>query len=197
MVYQGQEQHLKGSATPTNREAIWLTHYKTDSVLYKLIANLNAIRKHAFMMDQDYVVTPSRPVYQGGSELVLVKGVEGLQVLTVLSNQGTQGKPYDMTLPFSYNAGTELIEVLNCKVYTVNNHGELTVKMDKGEPRVFYPTKLMDGSGLCGYKLSNVTLSEIKTGHSFSTSNVNGGHSLSAPSITLILALSLVAIVAL
>lgn len=195
MIYQGQEQHLKGATTPKNREAIWLTHYKTDSVLYKLIAKLNAIRKHAFVMDQDYVTTPSRPVYQGGSELVLVKGVEGLQVLTVLSNQGTQGKAYEMTLPFSYNAGMELMEIMTCKVYTVDNHGELTVKMDKGEPRVYYPIKLLDGSGLCGYKLSNVTLAEIKTGHTFSTSQVNVGTANYTPMISLILALSVVSMV--
>ncbi|KAJ5179973.1 glycoside hydrolase superfamily [Penicillium capsulatum] len=192
MIYQGQEQHLKGSHTPENREAIWLTKYNTDSVLYKLIASLNAIRKHAFMMDAEYITTSSRSLYEGGSELVLVKGVEGLQVLTVLSNQGTGGKPYEMTLPFSYNAGTELMEVLNCQVYTVDNHGELTIKMDKGEPRVFYPTRLLDGSGLCGYKSSNITLAEIETGHKFSTSvGVNGAYSDRVSLTTLMLTLSI------
>jgi len=163
MIYQGQEQHLNGSGTPLNRQALWLTEYNTDAVLYQLIAKLNAIRKHAYNIDNDYVTTPSRSVFVGGSELAFVKGVEGLQVLMVLSNQGSQGKPFQLTLPFSFNAGTAVTEVLNCKNYTLDNQGELTIDMDAGEPRVFFPTRYMEGSGLCGYSSANVSLADLKT----------------------------------
>lgn len=164
MIYQGQEQHLDGTGTPLNRQALWLTEYNTDAVLYKLIAKLNAIRKQAYNIDNDYVTTPSRAVFVGGSEIAFVKGVEGQQVLMVLSNQGSNGKPYQLILPFSYNAGTQVTEVLNCKNYTLDNNGELTIDMDAGEPRVFFPTKYMQGSGLCGYSYANESLVILKTG---------------------------------
>lgn len=167
MIYQGQEQHLKGSGTPKNREALWLTGYNTDAPLYKLAAKLNAIKKHAQRLDGNYIHVESRAVFRGGSELALTKGIEGLQILLLLSNQGKAGKPYELSLPYSFNAGTEVTEVLNCKEYTVDNQGELKLGMDAGEPRVFYPTKYMEGSGLCGYSTSpNITLAELKTGYS-------------------------------
>lgn len=164
MIYQGQEQHLNGGSNPLNREAIWLTGYQTDSVLYKLTATLNGIRKHAIKLDAGYVDIHTRPIYTGGSELAFSKGAEGRQVIMVLSNQGTQGKAYTLQLPVTYTTGTVAMDVLNCKNYTVDQFGSLTIDMDQGEPRVLFPTKLLDGSGLCGYPLTNVTLADLKNG---------------------------------
>lgn len=166
MVYQGQEQHLKGAGTPLNRQALWLSGYDSDSILYNLISKLNAIRSHAQRIDNNYIHTESRSVFQGGSELAFIKGIEGLQVLMLLSSQGKAGKPYDLSLPFSFNAGTQVTEILNCKNYTVDNQGELKLDMDAGEPRILYPTKYMGGSGLCGHSSSNITLTQLKTGFS-------------------------------
>ncbi|KAE8345817.1 glycoside hydrolase superfamily [Aspergillus arachidicola] len=47
MIYQGQEQHFSGTHDPDNREALWLSNYEIHSPLYKLIATLNTLRKHA------------------------------------------------------------------------------------------------------------------------------------------------------
>ena len=185
MIYQGQEQHLKGSGTPLNRQALWLSGYDTDSVLYKLIAKLNAIRKHALVIDNNYVNIPSRAVFEGGSELALVKGTEGLQVLSVLSNQGSAGKPYKLSLPYSFNAGTEVTEIFTCKKYTSNNQGEIQLDMDAGEPRVFFPTKYMTGSGLCGYSAANVTLAGLKTGKAYGTSQGNQARQISSLAVSL------------
>jgi alpha-amylase len=177
MIYQGQEQHLKGSGTPLNRQAMWLTDYDTDAVLYKLIAKLNAIRKHAYNIDNDYVTTPTRSVFVGGSELAFIKGAEGMQVLILLSNQGSSGKPYALSLPLSYNAGTEVTEVLNCKNYTLDNQGEFIIDMNAGEPRVFFPTEYMEGSGLCGYSNKNVPLAVLKNSRFKSLGVVGSGSS--------------------
>ena len=163
MIYQGQEQHLDGPGTPDNREAIWLTKYNTDAELYKLIAKLNAIRKHAYKLDPNYVSLQTYPVFRGGSELGFRKGVEGRQVVMLLSTQGSNSSAYNLTMPVSYNGGVEVVDVLNCVNYTVNAQSELTVPMDKGEPRVFFPTSLMPGSGLCGYTSANVSFVELKT----------------------------------
>lgn len=174
MIYQGQEQHLNGVFNPWNREAIWLSGYNNDTVLYKLIATLNRIRKHAYNMDSDYIDSKTHSIYTGGSELAFSKGVEGRQVVMLLSNQGMQGKPYQLTLPVSYNAGTAVTDVLNCKAYAVNEYGGLTIDMNQGEPRVLFPTKLMSGSGLCGYSSSNVSYADIMTGRGSGSSSSLG-----------------------
>lgn len=163
MIYQGQEQHLKGDGVPHNREAIWLTKYDTEAELYKLIAKLNRIRSHAGYLGSDYFEDATHPIYQGSSELAFTKGVQGRQVVMVLSNQPSTSGRYDLDLTVSYNAGTEVMDVLNCNNYTVDNQGMLRVDMDKGEPRVFFPTKYMEGSGLCGYSDANITLEMLKT----------------------------------
>jgi alpha-amylase len=154
---------------------MWLTDYDTDAVLYKLIAKLNAIRKHAYNIDNDYVTTPTRSVFVGGSELAFIKGVEGMQVLILLSNQGSSARPYGLSLPLSYNAGTEVTEILNCKNYTLDNQGEFIIDMNAGEPRVFFPTEYMEGSGLCGYSNGNVSLAFLKNSRFKSLGVVGSG----------------------
>ncbi|PWY91510.1 alpha-amylase [Aspergillus sclerotioniger CBS 115572] len=163
IVYQGQEHHLDGGYSPVNREAIWLTEYKTDAELYKLISKLNAIRKHAARLDPQYVNMQTYTVFEGGSELGFRKGVDGRQVIMLLSTQGTEGGPYNLSMPVSFTGGTVATEVLNCVNYTVNELSELVVPMDKGEPRVFFPAELMPGSGLCGFPVSNVSYATLKT----------------------------------
>ncbi|KAB8220203.1 glycoside hydrolase superfamily [Aspergillus novoparasiticus] len=163
MIYQGQEQHLDGPGTPDNREAIWLTKYNTDAELYKLITKLNTIRKHAYKLDPNYVSLQTYPIFRGGSELGFRKGVEGRQVVMLLSTQGSNSSAYNLTMPVSFNGGVQVMDVLNCVNYTVNQQSELIVPMDKGEPRVFFPASLMPGSGLCGYTTANVSFVDLKT----------------------------------
>src|SRR3569623_849431 len=95
-IYQGQEQHFKGIDTPSNRQALWLSEYKTDTDLYTLIAKLNKIRRHAYQLDNSYVDQQTSTVYLGGSELGFSKGVQGKQTIMLLSTQGTNSKPYDV-----------------------------------------------------------------------------------------------------
>ncbi|KAJ5730951.1 glycoside hydrolase superfamily [Penicillium malachiteum] len=175
-IYQGQEQHLNGSTTPSNREAVWLSNYDNSTELYSLITTLNMIRKHAHRMDNSYMDHQTSNIYQGGSELGFRKGIEGRQVIMLLSTQGVNAKPYDVNLWVSYNAGVNVTEVLNCKTYLVDGDGDLTVDMVEGLPRVFFPTELMDGSGLCGYPSVNLTFADIMTGSgSLKTSLAAGG----------------------
>lgn len=188
LVYQGQEQHLDGNGTPKQREAIWLTKYNTDAVLYKLTATLNKIRKHAYILSRDYLELPTHTIYQDSSVLAFTKGVEGRQVVMVLSSQPSTSTYYTIRLPYSYNAGVELLDVLNCKNYTVDNNGLLEVDMDKGEPRVFFPTEYMDGSGLCGFSASNASLATIKTGKDITSYSSAGTKTLGSAGLVSVLA---------
>ncbi|KAJ0419932.1 glycoside hydrolase superfamily [Aspergillus carlsbadensis] len=170
MIYQGQEQHLAGGGTPENREAIWLSKYNTDAPLYKHIAQLNALRQHVTALGTDYLDTPTVPLHRDDGAIGFKKGVEGRHVVMLLSTQGsTQAKPYQIPLKVAYNAGTEVVEVLGCSNYTVSNDGEMVVTMDKGEPRVFYPSELLGGSGLCGFGKGNVTLAQLVSGGGMGT----------------------------
>ncbi|RAK99978.1 alpha-amylase [Aspergillus ibericus CBS 121593] len=168
LVYQGLEQFIAYS----NRAALWLTDYDTNTTLYKHIASLNAIRKQAIKLDSSYINSQTYPIYQGGSELAFWKGNVGRQVIMLLSTQGTNGSAYNLTLPKTYGAGIVVTEVLNCVNYTTNTYSELIVPMDKGEPRVFFPASMLPGSGLCGYDVSNVTYSELRLA---ATSSSSGG----------------------
>ncbi|KAL4815129.1 glycoside hydrolase superfamily [Aspergillus spinulosporus] len=194
MIYQGQEQHLSGDGTPKNRQAIWLSGYDTDSELYKLIAKLNKIRKHAISLGSDYLDEQTVPLFRGGSELAFSKGVEGRQIIMLLSGQGSKGDPYTLTLPVSYNAGTTVTDVLNCVNYTAvasgERAGELDVPMAKGEPRVFFPADLMEGSGLCGHAGGNVSLANLETGED---TVVSGGRMVGEANATLVMIMSVLA----
>ncbi|KAK1148926.1 hypothetical protein N8T08_007601 [Aspergillus melleus] len=162
IIYQGQEQHFSGSHDPQNREALWLSGYDTQAPLYKAISTLNRLRKHASLVDPEYLNTQTYPIYKGLSEMGFRKGREGRQVVMVLSTQGSQSGAYTVRMMNGYQPSYVVIDVFTCKTYTINDMGELRLDMDKGEPRVLYPTNLMYGSGLCGYESANVSYRDFE-----------------------------------
>ncbi|KAL4820262.1 glycoside hydrolase superfamily [Aspergillus spinulosporus] len=152
VVYQGQEQHMRGQYAPYNREPLWKTSYNTNGSLYKTTSTLNKLRNHAIRLDKYHVSSHSKELYLDGSTYVTRKGTEGSQIVSVFSNQGSQGGPYNLSIPGAYKPGTEVIEVLGCKRVAADHEGQIVVRMDKGEPKAFFPVKKMNGSGLCGFK---------------------------------------------
>ncbi|KAB8074018.1 alpha-amylase AmyA [Aspergillus leporis] len=154
VIYQGQEQHFSGAHDPDNREALWLSNYDTNAPLYKLITTLNTLRHHAVRVDPEYLNTQTYPVFKGLSEVAFRKGREGRQVVMVLSTQGSNSGAYTIRLMNGYQPSYVVVDVLTCDTYKINDMGELRLPMDKGEPRVLFPTNLMRGSGLCGYEHS-------------------------------------------
>ncbi|KAL4953703.1 glycoside hydrolase superfamily [Aspergillus filifer] len=152
VVYQGQEQHMTGPSAPYNRAPLWKTHYNTHNPLYNTAATLNKLRNHAIRKDRHYITKHSKKLYLNESTYVTRKGTEGSQIVSVFSNQGSRGGAYNLTIEDAFKPETEVIEVLSCARSTVNEDGGMTVYMNKGQPRVFYPVKKMDGSGLCGFK---------------------------------------------
>lgn len=152
IIYQGQEHHLSGSGVPVNREAIWLTEYDTSAPLYKFITGLNQIRSWAIKKDSSYVTYKAEPVYHDDSTIVMRKGSNGTQVLSVLSNLGASGPCYTLVLPAAdtgFAPSQSLVEVLGCSFYKTEANGDLQVEMSAGAPRVFYPTSHLQGSGIC------------------------------------------------
>ncbi|KAJ6032705.1 alpha-amylase [Penicillium herquei] len=150
IIYAGQEQHYSGSSVPSNREAVWLSGYDTSSELYQLIAQVNAIRNQAIYAAEDYITYKNYPIYQDDNTLAMRKGYDGSQTITILSNLGTSGSEYTLSLSGTgYESGSIVTEIFTCTNITVDDSGDVSVSMNSGEPRILYPSSKLSGSTLC------------------------------------------------
>ena len=158
IIYQGQEQHYAGGDSPSNREAIWPSEYKTSSPLYEHIATLNTIRSHALSVATNYSTYQSYATYTDANTVAMRKGYSGSQVVAVLSNLGEGGLSYTLNLTGTeYASGESIIELLTCTNLKVDTNGDVQLPMASGLPKVLYPSSLLAGSGLCGSKKATPT----------------------------------------
>ncbi|KAJ5093297.1 hypothetical protein N7456_009158 [Penicillium angulare] len=149
IIYAGQEQHYDGGAVPKNREAVWLSKFDTSSELYTLISQGNAIRNQAIYKDADYITYKNYPIYQDDTTLAMRKGYNGTQTITVLSNLGSGGSEYTLSLSNTgFEAGLKVTEIITCTSLTVDDSGDVPVPMNSGEPRILYPSSGL-GTTLC------------------------------------------------
>jgi len=135
-----------------DREAIWLSGYATNTVLYNWIAAINQIRNQAIYADSTYITYNTQPVYQDLNTIAIRKGVTGKQMISVFSNLGAGGATYSLGLSpavTGYAPSFALIEITTCTAYTTDAAGYLSVAMTNGLPTVFYPLALLAGSGIC------------------------------------------------
>ncbi|KAJ5901399.1 hypothetical protein N7504_007393 [Penicillium tannophilum] len=164
IIYAGQEQHYDGGSDPDNREATWLSGYSTTAELYEYIATTNKIRTLAISADSSYITTLNAPFYQDSHTIAMKKGSSSSPVITVLSNYGTSGSSYSLSLSGSgYSSGTVLMEMYTCTSVTVDSSGNIAVPMASGLPRVFMLSSSVSGSGLCGTSTSTSTTGTTTT----------------------------------
>jgi alpha-amylase len=151
IVYQGQEQHFDGSATPTQREQLWKSGYDTTAVLYKHIAKLNAIRHLAVQNDDGYLTYNAYPVWTDAHTIVMRKGNNDTQVVGVFNNLGANGYGNLTLLGTSsgFDAQMDVTDVLACKNFTTDEKGNLGINISGGLPFVLYSSKQLEGSGVC------------------------------------------------
>lgn len=162
MIYQGQEQGFSGAGVPSNREALWTSSFSTTSPLYQFIKRMNTIRHHAITVNPDYLSYQSHVIYSDNSTIAYRKGAEGRQIVSVLPSGGEQTGEYQMDLPTAFTTGTLVTDVVQCRNYTVNQYGQLTLQMGGGLPHVLFPSAKMNGSSLCGF--GNVSLEVLMGG---------------------------------
>ncbi|KAL2125991.1 hypothetical protein VTI74DRAFT_2006 [Chaetomium olivicolor] len=115
MVYQGQEQHYAGGATPSNREALWSSGHSTSSELYTWITKLNQIRSQAIAQDSGYITYNSYPIYSDSHTIAMRKGTSGSQIVGVFTNLGASPSAR-VTLSSSatgFQANQALIDVMS------------------------------------------------------------------------------------
>jgi alpha-amylase len=151
IVYQGQEQHFDGGATPSQREQLWKSGYDTTAVLYKHIAKLNAIRHLAVQNDDGYLEYNAVPVWEDTHTIVMRKGNNDTQVVGVFNNFGAQGYGNLTLLGTSsgFDAGMDVVDVLACKNFTTDAKGDLGINIAGGVPLVLYSSEQLEGSGIC------------------------------------------------
>jgi alpha-amylase len=142
-----------------NREAVWLTGYNTSSPLYTYTTFLNALRNYVINASSDYLTYFNWAVYNDTNTLVMRKGFDGRQVITILNNDGENGTSRDLSLSTEktgYNASMVVTDVVSCTNTTVDGNGTLVVVITNGLPKVFYPASLA-GSATCLSALSTAT----------------------------------------
>ncbi|EED21030.1 alpha-amylase, putative [Talaromyces stipitatus ATCC 10500] len=150
ILYYGQEQHFSGGNVPLNREALWPSDYSTTAQLYTHTATSNTIRTLAMGKDSGFLTYKNIPIYQDSNTIAMRKGTSGLQLITILSNLGSSGSSYILSLSGSgYSSGTLLTELYTCINVTVSSSGIIAVPMASGEPRAFLPWSSVSGSSLC------------------------------------------------
>lgn len=155
IIYQGQEQHLKGRGDPFNREAIWLSGYNTDAELYKFIKQMNAIRKMAITkaasLITSFLTSKATVVYYDAHNVAFAKGPASAMVLTVVNNNGAGAANYTLRLSTSgFVPRTSVVELLTCTQLRVGSSGNLELTIMSGRPMVVYPYNLLKGTGWCG-----------------------------------------------
>lgn len=152
IIYQGQEQHMAGGISPyTNRAPLWTTGYNTDAFLYKHIATLVSARQQIVKTSEQYTAFATEVIYQDYHSFAMRKGNKGQQVITVLNNNGAFTEDFELHLSgHGLSSGVQVTEILTCTNVTVDASGILTVSMGSGLPKVFYPTRLLADSGICG-----------------------------------------------
>ncbi|KAL2150387.1 hypothetical protein VTH82DRAFT_6950 [Thermothelomyces myriococcoides] len=147
-VYQGQEQHFKGNGTPFNREPLWTSGYDRESPLYVLTATLNKVRNNAIKLSSEYISTPAVTLLADVNHLCLRKGPDGSQIVFCINNKSSQGDSYELSVG-GFEQNQKVVEVLTCRNNTADISGNITMYMNKGEPKVYVPQTALKGTGLC------------------------------------------------
>ncbi|TGO82006.1 hypothetical protein BPOR_0947g00040 [Botrytis porri] len=177
--YYGQEQHLQGNYSPYNRQALWESKPSTTTPLYTMTATLNTLRNHAISINSNYITNSSILLHSDDSTYAARKGPNGVQIVSVLSNQGSKGGAYTIAINSAADAGTNMTEVITCTSYIASENGTLFIEMDKGEPRVLFPTYQMNGTGVCGFdedaSAGTATSTATATGSAASASSTKKG----------------------
>ncbi|KAI7367802.1 alpha-amylase [Hortaea werneckii] len=148
IIYEGQEQHynaLGGSNDPYNREAIWFSGYNTDAELYKLVTNLNKIRKQAISDDGSYLSYNAWPTYTGDHVLGMRKG----KMTFVTNNLGSSSSDTTVTIGNTgFSGGAQVTDLISCNTMKANDDGSISITISNGQSMAFYPSD--STGGLCG-----------------------------------------------
>lgn len=156
IIYEGQEWALASASDPYNREAIWLQSgaYSGTGVLHGFIAATTQTRNHlTYVSNGTWGTYQNWVIWSDSHSMAMRKGFDGTQSVTVVTNQGSNGSGYTVSLPSSstgWGANTALVETVGCGTTTTDSSGNLSVTI-KSAPQIWVAKSLASGSGVCGY----------------------------------------------
>ena len=151
IILQGAEQYYSGN-DQTGRAAIWPSGFSTSTEWYSLIAKLNQVRNQAIFKSSSYITYQAWSPYKDSSTLVMRKGSDGNQIISVLSKTGESAADKTVLLDKSttgFKANEEILEILGCTTTTTDDSGSLSVTIRGGQPLVYYPKSQAEGSDIC------------------------------------------------
>jgi alpha-amylase len=143
---------LFGGDVPANREAIWLSNYNTTAPLYVFIASLNIIRKRVIAVAGSYLNYNNYVTYNDSSTIVMRKGYAGTQVVTVLTNAGSEDPGRNFTLSNAmtgFNPGDLIIDLVSCFEGYIDTNGNILIMRQEGLPSIFYAKANIQGTTIC------------------------------------------------
>ncbi|KAK0213615.1 GH13 alpha-amylase precursor [Armillaria fumosa] len=133
ILYYGQEQGYQGSTDPANCEALWLSGYQTsDKPSMDHVKILNATCKFAISSNSSFLTTPMTFIPQDTDKLIAISKPP---LLTLLTNVGRMGSA-TWKIPEVFNASQELLDMLTCTRYAVDQDASLTVSCNDGSPKI-------------------------------------------------------------
>ncbi|KAL0468023.1 glycoside hydrolase superfamily [Neurospora intermedia] len=147
-VYQGQEQHFTGGATPENREPLWTSSYNTSAPLYVLAQTLNKVRKNAIKQSPTYIKQTSNVLIADTNHFCQQKGPAENSVVFCVTNKSSKGDSYQMPVG-GFRDSDEVVEVLSCATTTADGLGQITAYMGAGEPKVWVKKSALEGTDIC------------------------------------------------
>jgi len=153
VVYYGQEQLFSGGSDPRNREPLWPSGYK-NTTAYQIITTLNKLRNYMIKSSPDWITTPSEVISTSPVGISIMKG----NVVSIMTTIGSPPQNVTMGVYTPFPNSTPLTDVLSCEQLVVGSNRTVTVEYSLGgRPTVLVPSRLLTGSGLCGYSANTST----------------------------------------
>lgn len=155
IIYYGQEQGFAGENDPYNRAALWPSGYNNESEYYRLFSVLNYARSLAISLDSDYTTYKSELLYTSDHTIAMRKGKDGSQLISVLSNLGSNSTQQIYVSNTGFSADSEVYEIISCKSSTTDSEGNLWITVT-GDPQVYVSETFISGSSICNKTVSSL-----------------------------------------
>lgn len=115
-------------------------------------ATLNKVRNTMIGLtnttDTPYVDSQAKTLFANDNHLCAVKGPDNAKVVSCIVNQSSSGAKYELSVG-GFSAGDAVVEVLSCVTSTADSTGNVTMYMNKGEPKVYILQSTLAATGLC------------------------------------------------
>lgn len=98
--------------------------------------------------DTTYVSSQAQALHVDTNHLCQVKGPSGYQIVSCIVNQSSSGSSYQLSIG-GFEAGDAVVELLSCTTSSADSSGNVTMYMNKGEPKAYILQSHLNTTGLC------------------------------------------------